>query len=65
MKTLWHKSDDKDWHKVKLHEVDASHALAADPDHWSVEDPRSVVEAEVSEIDPNTQSSGDAEGEIL
>ena len=62
MKTLWHKSDDKDWHKVKLHEVDASHALAADPDHWSVEDPRSVVEAEIG---PSDETSDSAEGEIL
>lgn len=45
MRTLWHKIDaggefeGKDWHEVKLHALDANHALKADPDHWKAEKP--------------------------
>lgn len=60
-KILWHKAEEqrdeagnvlaeaKDWHTVELHATDAMHALAVDPDHWSVEKPDSAVEAEPAE----------------
>ncbi len=36
--TLWEKTDDGVW-PVKLHAVDAMHALEVDPDRWSTSKP--------------------------
>lgn len=49
IRTLWHKTDDLDWHQVKLHAIDAMHALDVDPAHWKQAKPEPEVEAEPEE----------------
>lgn len=51
MRKLWHRTDEKDWHQVELHDIDAAHALEVDPECWKAEKP----EPEAVEIIEDTE----------
>jgi hypothetical protein len=62
MLTIWHKTDDKDWHQVKMHAVDANEAMQADPDHWKANKPEPEPEPLLGEAH-DAESDGTEETE--
>lgn len=38
-KKVWH-LDDKGWRQITMEAIDAHHAVAVDPKHWSFADPK-------------------------
>lgn len=56
-KTLWHKSDEQDWHPVTLAAVDATHALEVDSEHWKLEKPEDPVPSKFSRRKDKTETT--------
>lgn len=57
---LWFKDLEKGPVQVELHDIDAAHALAVDPENWSVDRPGAPPEP-----DPDPVSDPEAAPELL
>ena len=60
-KTLWYRDEEKGWHKVRLHIIDANHAVEVDPKNWSLTKPEDVED----QPEPKIAKHSDAPAEVV